>query len=59
MRGYHLWNSPEELNEGAPRVGLTRGRCLMPKGLKRYYGRGHLHFLTFSCHRRLRLLNTS
>ena len=28
----------------------------MPKGLKRYYGRGHLHFLTFSCHRRLPLL---
>ena len=24
----------------------------MPKGLKRYYGRGHLHFLTFSCYRR-------
>jgi len=20
----------------------------MPEGLKRYYGRGHLHFLTFS-----------
>ncbi len=30
----------------------------MPKGLKRYYGRGHLHFLTFSCHRRLPLLGT-
>ncbi len=30
----------------------------MPKGLKRYYGRGHLHFLTFSCYRRLPLLNT-
>ncbi|HYW67881.1 MAG TPA: transposase [Candidatus Dormibacteraeota bacterium] len=28
----------------------------MPKGLKRYYGRGHLHFLTFSCYRRLPLL---
>ncbi len=36
-------------------------RCLgspMPKGLKRYYGRGHLHFLTFSCYRRLPLLKT-
>ncbi len=32
--------------------------CIMPKGLKRYYGDGHLHFLTFSCHRRLPLLNT-
>ncbi|MGA2301800.1 MAG: transposase [Candidatus Acidiferrum sp.] len=30
----------------------------MPKGLKRYYGRGHLHFLTFSCYRRLPLLAT-
>ena len=24
----------------------------MPKGLKRYYGRGDLHFLTFSCYQR-------
>ena len=31
----------------------------MPKGLKRYYGRGQLHFLTFSCHRRLALLKTA
>jgi len=30
----------------------------MPKGLKRYYGQGHLHFLTFSCYRRLPLLGT-
>ena len=30
----------------------------MPKGLKRYYGRGHLHFLTFSCYQRLPLLET-
>lgn len=29
-----------------------------PKGLKRYYGRGDLHFLTFSCYRRLPLLGT-
>lgn len=28
----------------------------MPKGLKRYYGRGDLHFITFSCYRRLPLL---
>jgi len=28
----------------------------MPKGLKRYYGQGQLHFLTFSCYRRLPLL---
>jgi len=26
------------------------------KGLKRHYGQGHLHFLTFSCYRRLPLL---
>jgi putative transposase len=30
----------------------------MPKNLKRYYGRGDLHFLTFSCYRRLPLLGT-
>jgi len=28
----------------------------MPAGLKRCYGKGHLHFITFSCHRRLPLL---
>jgi putative transposase len=31
----------------------------MPKGLKRHYGRGDLHFLTFSCYRRLPLLGTA
>jgi putative transposase len=30
----------------------------MPTGLKRIYGRGHLHFLTFSCYKRLPLLGT-
>jgi putative transposase len=45
-------------NGGAPRVGFTRGGLVMPKGLKRYYGRGDLHFLTFSCYRRLPLLKT-
>jgi putative transposase len=30
----------------------------MPKNLKRYYGRGHLHFITFSCHGRMALLGT-
>jgi len=30
----------------------------MPAGLKRYYGQGHLHFLTFSCYRRLPLLKS-
>ena len=27
----------------------------MPKGLKRRYGQGHLHFITCSCYRRLPL----
>jgi putative transposase len=31
----------------------------MPKGLKRYYGRGHLHFITFSCYGRRPLLRAA
>jgi putative transposase len=31
----------------------------MPKGLKRYYGRGHLHFITSSCYRRSPMLGTA
>jgi putative transposase len=31
----------------------------MPSGLKRYYGRGDLHFVTFSCYRRLPLLGST
>ncbi len=31
----------------------------MPTGLKRYYGRGDLHFITFSCYRRLPFLGTN
>jgi putative transposase len=38
---------------------LRVGVFLMTSGLKRYYGQGHLHFLTFSCYRRLPLLNTA
>lgn len=30
----------------------------MPKRLKRYYGRGDLHFLTFSCYQRREFLRT-
>ena len=30
----------------------------MPRNLKRYNGRGDLHFVTFSCYRRLPLLRT-
>src|SRR5271168_665047 len=29
---------------------------VMPRGLHRYYGAGHLHFITCSCYRRLPLL---
>ncbi|MBZ5696619.1 MAG: transposase [Acidobacteriia bacterium] len=31
----------------------------MPKRLKRIYGFGHLHFVTFSCYRRLPLLDSA
>jgi putative transposase len=31
----------------------------MPKGLKRYYGQDQLHFVTFSCYRRLALFGTA
>jgi hypothetical protein len=31
----------------------------MPAGLKRFYGKGQLHFITFSCYRRLPLLKTA
>ena len=31
-------------------------RLAMPKGLHRRYGQRHLHFITFSCYRRLPLL---
>jgi putative transposase len=30
----------------------------MPSGLKRHYGKGDLHFVTFSCYQRLPLLGT-
>jgi putative transposase len=30
----------------------------MPAGLKRLYGQGHFHFITFSCYRRLPFLKT-
>jgi putative transposase len=41
-------------------LGLTllSAGCAMPAGLKRYYGKGHLHFITFSCYRRLPLLKS-
>ena len=60
MGGYHLCNSSGSSVTGVPhprfvRVGFW---CGMPKGLKRYYGQGHLHFVTFSCYRRLSMLGT-
>ena len=44
-------------------MGLLKLNCLssetgMPKNLKRYYGRKHLHFITCSCYRRLPLLRS-
>jgi len=30
----------------------------MPEGLKRYYGTGHLHFITCSCYQRKPYLGT-
>ncbi len=42
-----------------PHASILRvGVLVMPKDLKRYHGRGDLHFLTFSCYRRLPLLGT-
>ena len=29
----------------------------MPRGLKRYYGTGEMHFITWSCYRRQPLLD--
>lgn len=44
-----------------PRSGRTWGSSFfkMPKNLIRCYGKGHLHFITFSCYRRLALLGTA
>ena len=59
MRGYHCCNTPRGTEMRVPHASVLRvGVLLMPKGLKRYYGRGDLHFLTFSCYRRLPLLKT-
>lgn len=46
---------------GAPCSFSERGdfHWFMPKRLKRIYGFGHLHFITFSCYRRLPLLASS
>jgi putative transposase len=31
----------------------------VPTGLKRYYGAGYLHFITFSCYQRRPILGTA
>jgi len=31
----------------------------MPNNLKRYYGQGHLHFITCGCYRQLPLLQSA
>jgi hypothetical protein len=41
-----------------PHASVLRVGLVMPKGWKRYFGRGDLHFLTFSCYQRLPLLGT-
>ena len=46
-----------------PRPYAFQGRVLVPKlfmptGLKRRYGQHHLHFITFSCYRRVPLLRS-
>src|SRR5579864_3866431 len=63
-----LLDVPMEYREGAPcstcpevsgqaNVGFFVFQ--MPKNLKRYVGKGDLHFVTFSCYRRLALLGTA
>ena len=37
---------------------MVRVLRLRAKGLIRYYGHGHLHFITFSCYRRIPLLRS-
>src|ERR1700738_4284531 len=56
---YHFFNSPRPYSGRVPHSRFLRVGSWgppMPKGLKRYYGRGHLHFVTFGCYRRLPLL---
>ena len=40
------------------RGAFRTGPYFMPKNIKRYYGLGHLHFITFSSYRRMPLLRT-
>jgi len=45
---------PSQTNHGSAKYDAA-----MPWGLHRYYGTGHLHFITFSCYHRLRFLGTA
>jgi hypothetical protein len=68
VRGYHFNNSRGSREAGLPQVPVFGTWVLgwrfltaefpMPAGLKRLYGKGNLHFITFSCFRRLPLLKT-
>ena len=56
-------NSPrrESRREGCPTLWVRKGGrrfLVVPKGLKRVYGRGHLHFITCGCDRRRPLLGS-
>ena len=70
MKGYHFNNSRESREtRRVPQVPVFGTWVLgwpllsvgfaMPTRLKRYYGKGDLHFITFSCYRRLPLLKTA
>jgi len=47
------------LRVSCPGFGAGLLMCPMPKGLRRYYGQRHLHFITCSSYRRLPLLRSA
>jgi putative transposase len=58
-RVYYLYKYShyyEKMRVPHPRFVRVDLRVAMPEKLKRYYGRGDLHFVTFSCYQRLPLL---
>lgn len=57
MRGCPIFAPFAKVGPSSFSVGLFPSS--MPKNLKRYYGRSDLHFLTFSCYRRLPALGTA
>ena len=58
MRAYHFYNSRES-ETGCPTRRFYAWGFSMPKGLKRYYGRDDLHFITFCCYQRRPMLRTA